>query len=48
MSFALEDQQTAAGMKARAHFMGLMLQNYPSPWESIDPNKHSYARLDYV
>lgn len=47
---ALEDQ-TPEGLAARAAFMNstLPLQiKYPTEWESIEPNKHSYARFDFV
>lgn len=48
---ALEAQGTPAGMAARAKFLAAtqeMQKQYPSTWESIEPTKHSYARLDFV
>jgi len=47
---ALEDK-SPEGLAARAEFMKSTLpfqKNYPSDWQSIEPNKHSYARLDFV
>jgi hypothetical protein len=52
---ALEDQNTAEGMKARADHMKVVLEmkekaqlNYPTKWESIEPSKHDYARYNFV
>jgi hypothetical protein len=48
---ALEAQTTPEGMKARSKFLEetVKLQgNYPSTWESFEPNKHNYARHDFV
>ena len=49
---ALEDQNTAAGMEARAKFLKVIVETLgahaPSSWESIEPNDHSYARRDFV
>jgi hypothetical protein len=49
---ALEDQSTVAGMEARAKFLKVIARSAgaktPSPWESIEPNEHSYARRDFV
>lgn len=48
---ALEDQKTSEGMEARAKFLestSKLQNNYPSPWESLEPDKHSYARYDFV
>jgi hypothetical protein len=49
---ALEDQNTAAGLEARAKFLKVIAEtpsaHAPSPWESIEPNDHSYARRDFV
>jgi hypothetical protein len=49
---ALEDQDTPAGMAARAKFLKSLgdvagTQEDPT-WESIEPNEHSCARLDFV
>jgi hypothetical protein len=49
--YALEDQATPEGMAARAKFQRStqeLQKNYPSAWESIEPTKHSYARLNFV
>jgi len=52
MDVALEDQNTPAGIAARAKFFQSVLNTplvkYPSPWESIEPSSHSYARRDFV
>jgi hypothetical protein len=48
---ALEDQTSGEAMEARAKFLKSTteLQNqYPTRWENIEPNKHSYARYDFV
>jgi len=47
---AVEDQNTPEGIAARAKFLQyLQFQNIcPSPWERIKPEKHSYARYDFV
>jgi hypothetical protein len=48
----LEDQNTAAGMDARAKFLRVLADTPGaralSAWESFEPNKHSYARRDFV
>src|ERR1700721_1922021 len=49
--YALEDQLAPAGIAARAKFMQSTLElqkGLPSAWDSIEPNKHNYARLTYV
>jgi hypothetical protein len=49
---ALEDQNTVAGMEARAKFLKVLAETpgarQPSAWESIEPNENSYARRDFV
>jgi len=48
---ALEDQNSIDGIKARSHFYkhtASTQDQYPSPWESIEPNKHSYMRYNFV
>ena len=55
---ALEDQNTAQGVEARMKFIESMTkalgydpttpEREPTPWKSIEPNKHSYARYDFV
>ena len=47
---AVEHQNTPEGIAARAKFRQyLEFQNIcPSPWESIEPGKHNYARYDFV
>lgn len=47
---AVEDQNTPEGIAARAKFLQyLEFQNIgPSPWERTKPEKHSYARYDFV
>jgi hypothetical protein len=48
---ALEDQNTKEGVKALADFLKQAAQiqaNYPSPWETIEPDKHSYIRYNFV
>jgi hypothetical protein len=48
---ALEDQNTVDGMKARTNFLKStenFQSNYLTRWESIEPNKHSYARYKFV
>jgi hypothetical protein len=51
-ALALEDQNTVAGMEARAKFLKVLAETpgarQPSAWESIEPNEHSYARRDFV
>jgi hypothetical protein len=48
---ALEDQNTVEGVQARAKFLGATVEQqkfYPTQWESIEPNKHNYARYNFV
>ncbi len=48
---ALEDQNTIEGSRARYKFLDTITKSempFPTPWETIDPNKHSYARVDFV
>jgi hypothetical protein len=52
---ALEDQNTTEGLKARADHMKVVLEveqklqlKYPTEWQNIEPNKHSYARYNFV
>jgi hypothetical protein len=49
---ALEEQSpNHQAIKARARFLESRTKlqvNYPTPWESIEPNMHSYARLNYI
>jgi hypothetical protein len=49
--YALEDQLTPEGIAARAKFMQSTLElqkGLPSAWDSIEPDKHSYARFNFV
>ena len=48
---ALEDQNSVEGKKARATFLqstAKLQQKLPTPWESIPPDRHNYARYDFV
>ena len=48
---ALEDQNSVGGKKARATFLRstAKLQNkLPTPWKSIETDRHNYARYDFV
>jgi hypothetical protein len=48
---ALEDQATLQGIEAKAKFIqgsSEILKNYPTQWESLEPDKHSYARYNFV
>jgi|SRR5208337_1673603 len=48
---ALEDKNTIEGNKARAYFYkqtAQLQEKYPSTWETIEPDKHSYMRYNFV
>jgi hypothetical protein len=48
---ALEDQNSVGGQKARTTFLqstAKLQEKLPTPWESIEPDRHNYARYDFV
>jgi len=47
---AVEHQDTPEGIAAKAKFLQYLefRDIWPLPWESIEPDKHSYARYDFV
>jgi hypothetical protein len=47
----LEDPMVPEALAQRSKFLKAMakfLKEYPTPWESIEPNAHSYALHDFV
>jgi hypothetical protein len=50
-NMALEDQNTGGGEKARATFLqstAKLQKKLPTPWESIEPDRHKYARYVFI
>ncbi len=48
---ALEDQNSVGGEKARATFLpstAKFQEKLPTPWESIEPDRHNYAPYGFV